>query len=146
MSTGFPSPPHAHAVRPDRPSVARSIRDAMLPAALLTPLPDRDEDVSSEIIRHLLSGPLYDFDIQTRAVVSDAGVEGRVIVRFDGKVRSLATIEASLTAILLRPEPALRGHELFADAFCLAATQAENKVDAVHAWSRGIRPTDGDEG
>lgn len=154
MSIGFTphhpasSPPTAHAVR--SPSVARQIRDAMLPAAPLTPLPDREEDVAGEIIACLRSGPIRDFDISTAAIVGKAGIEGRVIVRFgkDGasQVRSLATIEASLTAILLRLEPDLRGHHLFADAFCLAAQEAENKVDAVHAWSRSIRPTDEAEG
>lgn len=98
-------------------------------------------DHASAIIAALRDRPMRDFQLGTAAMVTDAGVEGRIVVRIDGRRWSLATIEASLVALLIRLEPALRGHDLFADAFCLAATEAENKVEAVHAWSRRIRPT-----
>lgn len=99
-------------------------------------------DVAGEIVLALRDGPMQSFHLATAAVVGGAGVEGRVVLRMRGETWSLAPIEAALVAILLRLEPLLRGADLFADAFCLASREAEAKVDAVHAWSRRIRPTE----
>lgn len=99
-------------------------------------------DVAGEIALALRDGPMRTFHLATAAVVGRTGIEGRVVLRMNGSTWSLAPIEASLVAILLRLEPQLRGADLFADAFCLASREAEAKVDAVHAWSRSIRPTE----
>lgn len=108
--------------------------------------PDLASDVwdqaAYEIIAALIAGGMRDFDIGTAAVITGRSVEGRVLVRMDGRNWSLPTLETALLALRIRLEPNLRGADLFADAFALASQEAEAKVAAVHDWSAGIRPTE----
>lgn len=78
------------------------------------------------------------FDIGSAAVVGHAGIEGRVRVRIDDGRWSLATLEASVIALLLTVEADLPHADLFAAAFRRAAVDAECKVMAVHALAEGV--------
>lgn len=111
------------------------------PFAFPTPLDAWDQS-ADEIISALVAGGMHDFDIGTAAVITGRTVEGRVLVRMDGRNWSLPTMETALLALRVRLEPNLRGADLFADAFALASQDAEAKVAAVHDWSAGIRPTE----
>lgn len=142
MAHGFFQPPtaptsvpNAHAVRP---APAHHFPGAV-------PVVSIDDDLL-DIIAQLHSAPIRSFDLSTAAVISGPFVEGRVCIRMDGRSWSLPTISCSVLALLVRLERDLRACDLFADAFNAAVAQAEAKVDAVHAWSGRIRPTEGDEG
>ena len=134
-STAPTSVPDAHAVRP---APAHDFYGAV-------PVVSIDDDLL-DIIAQLHSAPIRSFDISTAAVISGPFIEGRVCIRMDGRSWSLPTISCSVLALLVRLERDLRACDLFADAFNAAVVQAEAKVDAVHAWSGRIRPTEGDEG
>lgn len=125
--TPTPSGPAAHAVR----------MPFIFPAAL-----DAWDQAADDIIAALVAGGMHDFDIGTAAVITGQSVEGRVLIRMDGRNWSLPTLETALLALRVRLEPNLRGADLFADAFSLASQEAETKVAAVHDWSAGIRPTE----
>jgi hypothetical protein len=133
--------------------VAHQIRDAFQRADKLTgierdmgrPLadaPDAADRMAMDILSALKTGPLRGFDIRTAAVVEGAAVEAQIIVKYDGQVRHLTPLDSAALACVVRLEPGLRGASVFADAFRMAAIEASAKVDAVHAWSRGIRPTE----
>ena len=125
--TPTPSGPAAHAVR--------------TPFAF-PPAVDAWDQAGDDIIATLIGGGMRDFDIGTAAIITGRSVEGRVLVRMDGRNWSLPTLETALLALRVRLEPKLRGADLFADAFALASQDAEAKVAAVHDWSAGIRPTE----
>lgn len=125
--TPTPSGPAAHAVR--MPFIFPAVLDAW-------------DQAADDIIAALVAGGMSDFDIGTAAVITGRSVEGRVLVRMDGRNWSLPTLETALLALRVRLEPNLRGADLFADAFSLASQEAETKVAAVHDWSVGIRPTE----
>lgn len=105
---------------PAVPCMAQDVRD------------DPRDLVPSEIIDALTARAVRVFDLRTAAVIGHAGVEGRIRVRIDDARWSLSPLEASLVAVLLRLGMGLAHADLFADAFCRAAIQAENKVEAVH--------------
>ncbi len=134
-STAPMSVPGAHAVRP---APAHDFYGAV-------PVVSIDDDLL-DIIAQLHSAPIRSFDLSTAAVISGPFIEGRVCIRMDGRSWSLPTVSCSVLALLVRLERDLRACDLFADAFNAAVAQAEAKVDAVHAWSGRIRPTEGDEG
>ncbi len=138
-------PPHVSALAavpaPSRPDAASAPN--VFPGAV--PVVSIDDDLL-DIIAQLHTAPIRSFDLSTAAVISGPFVEGRVCIRMDGRSWSLPTVSCSVLALLVRLERDLRACDLFADAFNAAVAQAEAKVDAVHAWSGRIRPTEGDEG
>lgn len=118
----------------------------------------RGDDVFAQIRHALAATPLLGFDMGSTAVVGQTGIEGRVWVRAgltaqaaavrDGRdsgprtrTWTLTTLDAATFAIVMRCD-AMRGASMFADAFALAAQDAERRVEAVHAWSGRIRPTE----
>ena len=103
---------------------------------------DAWDQAADDIIAALLTGGMRDFDIDTAAVITGRVVEGRVLVRMDGRNWSLPALETAVLALRVRIQADLRGADLFADAFALASQTAEAKVAAVHDWSAGIRPTE----
>lgn len=105
-----------------------------------------DLPAAGEIIACMTQGQVRTFALVTAAVVEAGRIEGRVVVRMNGQSWPLSTCDAALIAILVRLERQVRWADLFADALQAASKQAELKVEALHAWSRHIRPTDGDEG
>ncbi len=138
-------PPHVStpAAGPAPSTLAAAFAPAAFPGAV--PVVSIDDDLL-EIIAQLHSAPIRSFDLSTAAVISGPFIEGRVCIRMDGRSWSLPTVSCSVLALLVRLERDLRACDLFADAFNAAVAQAEAKVDAVHAWSGRIRPTEGDEG
>ncbi|WP_368933525.1 hypothetical protein [Brevundimonas naejangsanensis] len=138
-------PPHVStpAAGPAPSTLAAAFAPAAFPGAV--PVVSIDDDLL-DIIAQLHSAPIRSFDLSTAAVISGPFVEGRVCIRMDGRSWSLPTVSCSVLALLVRLERDLRACDLFADAFNAAVAQAEAKVDAVHAWSGRIRPTEGDEG
>jgi len=129
-------------------SVARQVAAAMSAAATApfptfaaAPVDDARDHVPDQVLSALRRSRIRVFEIGAAAVVGPGGIEGRVRLRIDNGRWSLATIEASIVAILLQVEPELRGADRFAAAFRLAAVMAEQKVAEVHAWSHQIRPT-----
>lgn len=113
------SPPSAHAVRP-------------APAS---------DDVFARIRHALAVSPLLGFDMGSAAIIDDGQIAGRVWVRAGGQTFTLTTLDAATFAIVMRCDD-MRGAAMFADAFALAAQDAERRVEAVHAWSGRIRPTE----
>lgn len=97
---------------------------------------DPRDGIPDEIIFALKRRDLRVFDLRTAAVIGAAGTEGRVRVRIDDGRWALSPFEASIVALMIRLDPAIAHADLYADAFCLAATQAENKVEAVYIGSR----------
>jgi hypothetical protein len=97
---------------------------------------DPRDGIPDEIIHALKLRALRVFDLRTAAVIGAAGTEGRVRVRIDDGRWALSPFEASIVALMIRLDPAIAHADLYADAFCLAATQAENKVEAVYIGSR----------
>jgi len=138
-------PPHVStpAAGPAPSTLAAAFAPAAFPGAV--PVVSIDDDLL-DIIAQLHSAPIRSFDLSTAAVISGPFIEGRVCIRMDGRSWSLPTVSCSVLALLVRLERDLRACDLFADAFNAAMAQAEAKVDAVHAWSGRIRPTEGDEG
>ncbi len=138
-------PPHVStpAAGPAPSTLAAAFAPAAFPGAV--PVVSIDDDLL-DIIAQLHSAPIRSFDLSTAAVISGPFIEGRVCIRMDGRSWSLPTVSCSVLALLVRLERDLRACDLFADAFNAAVAQAEAKVDAVHAWSGRIRPTEGDEG
>lgn len=97
---------------------------------------DPRDGIPDEITHALKRRDLRVFDLRTAAVIGAAGTEGRVRVRIDDGRWALSPFEASIVALMIRLDPGLPHADLYADAFCLAATQAENKVEAVYIGSR----------
>lgn len=100
------------------------------------------DDIPDQIITALRARRLRVFEMGTAAVITDAGVEGRIRLRIDDGRWSLATVEASVIALLLTVDPDLPHASTFAHAFRRAAVDAELKVEALNAWSRAVRPTE----
>lgn len=124
----------AHAVR----ATAQLERD---PEPAFATSKNLHQDVFAQIRHALAVSPLIGFDMGTTAVIEDGAVAGRVWVRAGGKTWTLTTLDAATFAIVMRCD-AMRGAAMFADAFALAAQDAERRVDAIHAWSGHIRPTE----
>ena len=103
--------------------------------------PDAYDIAGDEILQALLTGAARTFDIDSSVVISGADIRPMVIVRMDGRAWTLPSFEAALLALRIRLSPDLRAADLFADAFCLASVQAENKLAGLHDWSTGVRPT-----
>lgn len=97
---------------------------------------DPRDGIADEITHALKRRGLRVFDLRTAAVIGQAGTEGRIRVRIDDGRWSLSPLEASIVALMIRLDPALPHADLYADAFCLAATQAENKVEAIYIAAR----------
>ncbi|MCA0366781.1 MAG: hypothetical protein LCH57_01795 [Proteobacteria bacterium] len=117
-------------------------RHAPIRRSLAFPPPgDIHDQAADDIVAALVGGAMRDFDLACAVVVADGDVQGRVVVRMDGRAWTLPSLEAAVLALRIRLEPGLRGADLFADAFALASRSAEAKVDAVHRWSRDVRPT-----
>jgi len=135
--TGPTSPDTAHAVR-------------IRPAPVTDPLWVDPVDTAQDRLLHALRrAPLRDFDVVVTAVIDGAAIDGRVVAHVNGDNFPLTIMEASVAAIILRLEPAdgpnAGALERVADALCLGARLAADKVDGIHRWSRSIRPLDGDE-
>ncbi len=120
---------------------ATSRMPAPFPTFAAAPVDDLRDHVPDQVLSALRRARIRVFEIGSAAVVGAGGIEGRVRLRIDHQRWSLATIEASIVAILLQVEPDLRGSDRFAAVFRLAAVMAEQKVAEVHAWSHQIRPT-----
>lgn len=147
MAHGFYHPTATPASGSDAHGM-RAFRDAMTrvhPGAAVVPVISIDDELV-HIIAALNVAPMKSFDISTAAVVSGSFVEGRISIRLNGQSWLLSPLSCSVLSLLVRLELDLRGHDLFADAFSAAVTEAGAKVDAVNTWSGRIRPTDGDEG
>lgn len=97
---------------------------------------DPRDVIPDEIIAALKARGLHRFDLRTAAVIGAAGVEGRIRVRIDDGRWSLCPLEASIVALMVRLDPDLSHADLYADAFCLGARQADNAVEAVHLQAR----------
>lgn len=141
------------------PSIARQIAGALAnaPAAARTahapvpwpartpltfavgPAADARDHIPTEILAALRppGGRLRVFQIAPAAVIGQAGVEGRVRLRIDDGRWSLATVEASIIALLLTVDADVPHAQAFARAFRRAAIDAEARVDAVNAQARG---------
>lgn len=145
LETTHPQPTsHSDASGSVARQVAAAIRDTLpapFPTFAAAPVDDARDHIPDQILSALRRPRIRVFEIGAAAVVGAAGIEGRVRLRIDHQRWSLATIEASILAILLQVEPDLRGSDRFAAAFRLAAVMAEQKVAQVHAWSHQIRPT-----
>lgn len=98
---------------------------------------DPRDHIPDQVLAALRRPRIGVFEIGAAAVIGHAGVEGRVRLRIGDGRWSLATIEASIVAVLLQVEPDLRGADRFAAAFRLAAVMAEQKVAEVHAQAHG---------
>lgn len=103
--------------------------------------PFAGDDVFAQIRHALAATPLIGFDMGSAAVVGDAGIEGRVWIRANGQTWTLTVLDAATFAIVMRVDD-MRGAAMLADAFALAAQDAERRVAAIHAWSGRIRPTE----
>lgn len=138
-----PTADAAHAVRP----LPQPISDPLWAA---TPALDPFDTAQDRLLLALRREPLRDFDVVVTAVVAGPAVDGRVVAHVNGENFPLTIMEASVAAILLRLEPAdgpnAGALDRVADALCLGARLAGDKVDAIHAWSQSIRPTDEAEG
>ena len=99
------------------------------------------DDAGDEILAALLTGAARTFDIDSTVVISGAEIRPMVFVRMNGRAWTLPSFEAAMLALRIRLSPDLRAADLFADAFCLASIQAENKLAQLHDWSAGVRPT-----
>jgi hypothetical protein len=110
-------------------------------SVVVSALLDDYDFAGDQIIRGLHGGPARSFDLDTTVVVTGSAIEPRVVVRMDGSIWILPTLEAALLALRIRLEPGLRAADLFADAFALASRQAEARLAALHDWSAGVRPT-----
>ena len=115
---------------------------------------DPRDGIPDKITGALKRRGLRVFDLRTAAVIARLGdvgsggpvradehrpasvTEGRVRVRIDDGRWALSPFEASIVTLMIRLDPDLRHANLYADAFCLAAVQAENKVAAVHIGTR----------
>jgi hypothetical protein len=97
---------------------------------------DPRDGIPDEIIDALKARDLRVFDLRTAAVIGAGGTEGRIRVRIDDGRWSLSPLEASIVALMIRLAPDLSHADLYADAFCLSAVQAENKVEAVYIGAR----------
>lgn len=103
--------------------------------------PDAYDIAGDEILQALLTGAARTFDIDSTVVISGTEIRPMVIVRMDGRAWTLPSFEAALLALRMRLLPGLRAADLFADAFCLASVQAEEKLADLHDWSASVRPT-----
>lgn len=110
-------------------------------AAIVPAAQSAYDDAGDEILQALLTGAARTFDIDSTVVISGAEIQPMVIVRMDGRAWTLPSFEAAMLALRIRLSPNLRAADLFADAFCLASVQAENKLAQLHDWSAGVRPT-----
>lgn len=97
---------------------------------------DPRDGIPEEIIHALKRRGLRVFDLRAAAVIGQAGTEGRIRVRIDDGRWSLSPFESSIVALMIRLDPDVIHADLYADAFCLAAIQAENKVEAVYIGAR----------
>lgn len=93
-----------------------------------------------EILRALQTRPMHDFAIDSLVVVEGGYATPAIRIRMDGDSWSIDTLEAACFAVVLRcvPERDLRCAGLFADAFALAAREAEAKLERHNAFCASL--------
>jgi hypothetical protein len=100
------------------------------------PAPATAGDAPNEIWTVLRTCGLRDLGLRAAAFTTAAGAEARILVRLDTDqgVRkwSLAPLDASVLAIILRADDRLRAGERIAAALCRGVQDAEDRLADLH--------------
>lgn len=99
----------------------------------------------AQILRALHTRPMHDFDLDSLVVIEGGFATPSIRIRMDGEVWVIDTLEAACFAVILRLCHDLRGAALFADAFALAAQEAEARLERHNAFCAELL-AGGDEG
>ncbi|PZO07628.1 MAG: hypothetical protein DCF29_03765 [Alphaproteobacteria bacterium] len=92
------------------------------------------DDVERVIVQALMTRPMQDFALDGVVVIEQGRAHPRIRVRIDGTAWVLDTLQAVELAGSVRRQADLRGAGLFADAFVMAARQAEARLERHHAF------------